>query len=83
MSSDGHVLPCEISTLPYEITSDDDVLPCEISTLPYEISPADGILPLKSHHYPMKSDRMMELMIKIDRSRRGLSGIVALVSWDH
>ena len=55
-SSDGHVLPCEISTLPYEISSD-DVLPCEISTLPYEISTDDGTLPLKS-------DQMMELMIK-------------------
>ena len=48
----------------YEISSDDGVLPCEISTLPYEISTDDGTLPLKSHHYPMKSDQMMELMIK-------------------
>ena len=64
VSPDDDTLPYEISILLYEISSVYGILPCEISTLPYEISTDDGTLPLKSHHYPMKSDQMMELMIK-------------------
>ena len=55
--SDYGTLPCEISTLHYEISPDDgtSTLPCEISTLPYEISSDDGTLPCEISTLPYET----------------------------